>query len=235
MLCPHCNSPRHNLCAAGFRLEVDLTTLTDACSDFSAAHLNQSKLHLLGPQAPFSDSTLVVLPVFSDTGLGSYGAKLTADRLTALLKNHKLDIPSFQGEYGQTHLVVMAPDANPHGVRMNVLFIGIGPQYEGGYKSVCALVGTALESAVSGNYEHVVLALSDFDSTIVSGRQIGAFSRCRVAQAIVENQIDCVLKRITLIAQSEQITSLCQGIDISGPLCAACDHPFAGAIVLPRT
>jgi hypothetical protein len=202
--------------------------------DFSAAHLNQTKVHLLGPQAPFSNSTLVVLPVFSDIGLGSYGAKLAADRLTAVLKNHKLAIKSFQAEYGQTHLVVMAPDANPHGVRMNVLFIGMGPQYEGAYKSVCALVGTALESAVSGNYEHVVLALSDFSGDVVTGRQIGAFSRCRVAQAIVENQVDCVLKRITLVAQNEQIATLCQGIDISGPLCASCDHPHAGTITLPR-
>ncbi|MBS1994642.1 MAG: hypothetical protein JSS83_29220 [Cyanobacteria bacterium SZAS LIN-3] len=244
MICPHCSSPRHNLCAAGFRLEVDMTTLADACSDFSAAHLHESKAHLLGTPAPaaetepanvpFSSSTLVVLPAFEDTGLGTYGSQLAAARIPAVLKDGKLEIGAFHGQYGQTHLVVMASDDNPAGERMNVLFIGLGKRAECAEKSVCGLVGTALESAVSGLYEHVVIAMSDFTGATVNGRQIGAVSRCRLAQSIIEDQSDRVLQRMTLIVQAEQVPALCQGIDITGPLCSSCDHPHAGMMILPR-
>ena len=121
MLCPHCSSPRHNLCAPGFRLEVDMIKLADATGDFSAASMDCQHRHLLGlenppetlPSAeqgkptPVSAKTnvLIALPVFTDCGLGSYGRALLANRAPQMLQGNKIDLPGFDGSYGQIHLI----------------------------------------------------------------------------------------------------------------------------------
>src|SRR3990167_6681252 len=161
MLCPHCSSPHHNLCAAGFSVEVDMTTLPQALSDFSTSSLSHSKSQLLGSTttkpvcSDAKPSILVVLPVFSDTGLGTYGSALLAARAPEVLKDGQLSIADFQGASAQTHLIdlLAAPDkkataaSDDHTTEttVHVLLVGLGNRSSVETKVMCAVVGSALD------------------------------------------------------------------------------------------
>ncbi|MFA7340087.1 MAG: hypothetical protein WC028_25130 [Candidatus Obscuribacterales bacterium] len=251
MLCPHCSSPHHNLCAAGFRVEVDMTTLPQALSDFSTSALDHSKSHLLGSQSESNNSSdakpsiLVVLPVFSDTGLGTYGSALLAARAPEVLKDGKLTIPDFQGSSAQTHLIDLlgtpakeataASDDQTREPTVHVLLVGLGNRSSVETKVMCAVVGSALDGAVSGLHNHLVIAVSDFSSAPNSGQQIAALTRCRLTVALVEEQAALVLSRLTLIVESEQVPAICRGVAIAGPLCSSCSHPRTAIINLSRS
>lgn len=250
MLCPHCSSPHHNLCAAGFRVEVDMTTLPQALSDFSTPALDQSKSHLLGSHSVTDNSSdakpsiLVVLPVFADTGLGTYGSALLAARAQEVLKDGKLSIPDFQGASAQTHLIdlpaspsvdVQTGADQTSEPTVHVLLVGLGDRSTVETKGMCALVGTALDGAVIGLHNHLVIAVSDFNTAPTSGQQIAALTRCRLTVALVEEQAALVLSRLTLIVESDQVSSICRGIDIAGPLCGSCSHPRTAVINISRS
>lgn len=250
MLCPHCSSPHHNLCAAGFRVEVDMTTLPQALSDFSTPALNQSKSHLLGSHSVTDNSSdakpsiLVVLPVFADTGLGTYGSALLAARAPEVLKDGKLSIPDFQGASAQTHLIdlpaspsvdVQTSDNQTSEPSVHILLVGLGDRSAIETKGMCGLVGSALDGAVSGLHNHLVIAVSDFNSAPNSGQQIAALTRCRLTVALLEEQAALVLSHLTLIVESEQVPAICRGVDIAGPLCSSCSHPRTAVINLSRS
>jgi hypothetical protein len=243
MLCPHCSSSHHNLCAAGFRVEVDMTTLPQALSDFSTPALDQGKAHLLGstPVETGTHSILVVLPVFSDTGLGSYGSALLAARAPELLKDGKLNIADFEGASAQTHLIDLPPspsasngsDTSVNEPTAHVLLVGLGSRSASETKGLCAVVGSALDGAVSGLHNHLVIAVSDYNSDPSSGQQIAALTRCRLAVALVEEKAALVLSRLTLVVESEQVPAICRGVEIAGPLCSSCSHPRTAIVNLP--
>jgi hypothetical protein len=227
-----------------------MTTLGDAMCDFSAASLKATHSHLLGcnsqpctrnttggnnlPEASTNSSLLVVLPVFSDTDLGAYGAALLASRAPQMLLNGKLDIAGFHGSWGQIHLLDLSSDPEPSARRMNVLFVGQGNRSDSNNKGFCGLVGSALDSGLRGHYDHIVIATSDFTGAPINGQLIGAVARCRLAVTIVEDQADLIVRRMTLIVHPEQLSPLCRGIEIAGPLCSNCDHPRAGTLKIPR-
>ncbi len=256
MLCPHCSSPHHNLCAAGFRVEVDMTTLPQALSDFSTPALDQSKSHLLGSHSVTDNSSdakpsiLVVLPVFADTGLGTYGSALLAARAPEVLKDGKLSIPDFQGASAQTHLIDLPAspsvddqtnDAKTSAAQdaieptLHILLVGLGDRTTIETKGMCGLVGSALDGAVSGLHNHLVIAASDFNSAPNIGQQIAALTRCRLTVALLEEQAALVLSHLTLIVESEQVPAICRGVDIAGPLCGSCSHPRTAIINISRS
>ena len=245
MLCPHCSSPHHNLCAAGFSVEVDMTTLPQALSDFSTSSLSHSKSQLLGSTttkpvcSDAKPSILVVLPVFSDTGLGTYGSALLAARAPEVLKDGQLSIADFQGASAQTHLIdlLSTPSIDNQTIEttVHVLLVGLGNRSAVETKVMCAVVGSALDGAVSGLHNHLVIAVSDFSSAPNSGQQIAALTRCRLTVALVEEQAALVLSRLTLIVESEQVPAICRGVDIAGPLCSSCSHPRTAMINLSRS
>lgn len=256
MLCPHCSSPHHNLCAAGFRVEVDMTTLPQALSDFSTPALDQSKSNLLGSHSESNSSNdaqpsiLVVLPVFADTGLGTYGSALLAARAPEALKDGKLSIPDFQGASAQTHLIDLPAsrssadqpnDAKTSAAQdaieptVHILLVGLGDRSAIETKGMCGLVGSALDGAVSGLHNHLVIAVSDFNSAPGTGQQIAALTRCRLTVALLEEQAALVLSHLTLIVESEQVPAICRGVAIAGPLCGSCSHPRTAIINLSRS
>lgn len=257
MICPHCCSPRHFLCAAGFRVSVNISTMAgdaDECIQ-TLAHSAKQR-HLLGPttkaapaapaapqqtesgatagetsseptsilaqaEALTLGSTLVVLPVFSDTGLGSFGLALIQTQAPQLLDNGSLTIAP---ETGKTALVQLySPDA-PLG---NILLIGLGTESLCQRTGLCGLVGSAIDQAVAGGYTHLVVALADFSETHLDGRQIGAVARCRLSVAVVEDEVDRTLNEMTLVVKPQQVETICQGIEVPGMLCASCSHPQA--------
>lgn len=260
MLCPHCSSPRHVLCTEGFRYKAAvnvnfaivaadtdaLTTLAGLTADTTTA------TNLLGPGPHVSEkcargilhpvrndeSLLVVLPVFQDSGLAPFGKALltatqperlvqTTSGLTALDEHGK----SFSGSYGCT-MSLSLPEQN--GQRSTALLIGLGNRSDCSKKGLCALLGTSIDSALSGLYNHLVIALADFTETAVLGREIGSVSRCRLSLAIVEDNAQLVLTEMSLLVKQEQVAALCQGIDVAAPLCINCNHPRSGTIKLVR-
>lgn len=243
MLCPHCSSPRHILCAAGFRVNVNFTTFTgNADAHLTAVADSKIQQHLIGPDAPAHTPShiqggtikqdkrdvgiLVALPAFSDTGLGEFGLSLFTARAPRRLKDGKLDT---HFDFGQTEFVEL-PAVD--GRRVNVLLVGLGELSECNKKGLCGLVGTAVDSAVSGLYSHLVIAASDLTGAHLYGQQLGAVARCRLSITVVEDDTDTVLSEMTIVVKEEQVAALCEGIDIPAPICASCNHPRAGIIKL---
>ncbi len=256
MLCPHCSSPRHILCDEGFRVNVNFSTFgsaDDAMKSIKAIAASVGETHLLGPQpdsqkAPVvtgsmakvkrDESVLLVLPSFQDTGLGVYGRGVLTALSPANLSEvkdgvvkPKFDDQVFDGAFASTHALTLAPI---DGQRLSVLVIGLGKRDDCSKKGLCGLIGTAVDSAVSGLYSLLVVAISDFTGAPIYGQQLGAVSRCRLSIAVVEDAADLVLSEMTLVVNVDQVAGLCQGIDIAGPLCSHCNHPRAGTIKLGR-
>lgn len=245
MLCPHCSSSRHILCAAGFRVNVNFATFTENADEHLKAVAGEViQHHLIGPdstqQTPSHTQggnlkqdkrdvgVLVALPVFQDSGLGAYGLGLLKARAPQRLKDGKLDT-SFA--FGQTEFIELPAQG---GRRINVLLVGLGALSDCDKKGLCGLVGTAVDSAVSGLYSHLVIALGDLTGARLYGQQLGAVTRCRLSITMVEDDSDAVLSEMTLVVRQEQVDALCQGIDIPAPICASCNHPRAGVIKLER-
>lgn len=258
MLCPHCNSPRHMLCAEGFRHKVAVNVNfaifgadTGASKLLTALACGESN-NLLGPGRTDAhvgaggvikpvrkdESILVVLPVYADLGLAEFGKAL----LRSLLPNSLVETAggvtargadglAFPGTFGSTMSVAL-PEQN--GQRTTALLIGLGSHSDCGRKGLCGLLGTSLDSALSGLYSHLVIALSDFTDTAVHGREIGSVSRCRLSLAIVEDDAQLVLSEMSLLVKPNQVAALCEGIDVAGPLCSHCNHPRTGTIKLKR-
>lgn len=257
MLCPHCSSARHILCAEGFRVNVNFSTFgstDDALTSIKAIAASCGQTHLLGPEpdskrAPVvieasmakvkrDESVLLVLPSFQDTGLGVYGRDVLGALSPANLSEEVAGVVKprfgdqiFDGEFASTQVLNLAP---LDGQRLSVLVIGLGKRDDCTKKGLCGLIGTAVDSAVSGLYSHLVVAISDFTGAPIYGQQLGAVSRCRLSIAVVEDAADLVLSEMTLVVNVDQVAGLCQGIDIAGPLCSHCNHPRAGTIKLAR-
>ncbi|MBX9941005.1 MAG: hypothetical protein K2Y32_17215 [Candidatus Obscuribacterales bacterium] len=258
MLCPHCNSPRHMLCADGFRhkvaVNVDFSIVgadADAASVLSALARGESN-NLLGPGTSESnvgvsglikpvrkdESLLVVLPVYADIGLADFGRALFRTFLPASLVDTASGVTVrgadglvFPGTFGSTMSIAL-PEQN--GQRTTALLIGLGSRSDCERKGLCGLVGTSLDSALSGLYSHLVIDLADFTDTAVHGREIGSVSRCRLSLAILEDDAQLVLSEMSLLVKPNQVSALCEGIDVAGPLCSHCNHPRTGTIKLKR-
>lgn len=242
MLCPYCSSPRHTLCAAGFNIDVVLSTFDSGanaaeslCSLASAA----AQTHLLGNQTSGSSdqaeqSVLVVLPVFTNTGLGAFGRSLCQAFLPQCYRPEPvatlhIDGCDFIAHPGQVQFVQLPV---PNARRVHLLLVGMGTNIETFRKNICGLIGTAIDSAVSGQYSQLVVALSDLTGAQLIGQQIAATVRCRLSTAIVEDHVDKVLAQLTLVANCDQVDGICHGIDIQGPLCSNCTHPRAASVRL---
>lgn len=260
MLCPHCSSPRHLLCAEGFRHKVAVNvnfTVIGADSQPAAilsglTAIAPKTTNLLGPgphiakesahgtlAAIHSDeSLLIVLPLFEDSGLADFGQALLQtykpELLTATAGGRTIldgNGQAFSGHYATTMSVSLPAQ---DGQRTTALIIGLGKRQDCAKKGLCALLGTAIDSALSGLYNHLVVALADFNETAVQGREIGSVSRCRLSLAIVEDNAQLVLNEMTLLVKQDQVSALCQGIDVAAPLCTSCSHPHSGFIKLVR-
>jgi len=234
MICPHCSSPRHNLCAPGFQLEVEMTTLSDALNGLCSNFFQTRHSHLLGTEtdcssvAAGSGKVLVVVPVFEDTGLGDYAMALLGARAPQLLQGRKPGLIHFQGSYGQVHLLDFSCENDSESANLSVLFVGQGEKAGADKMHFCGLVGTGLDNSLTGHYSQLVIDIADFTDGAVDGRLIGAVARCRLATSIVEEKAEQTLRRMTLIAHDNQVEGLCHGISIAGPLCSSCSHPHAG-------
>jgi len=231
-----------------------MTTVGDALADFSGASLKTTHSHLLGApgdahsgdQLIQSESTaktniLIVLPVFTDSGLGVYGKALLAARAPELLVAGQLNITDSTGAMGQIHLFDLSSSSSSSSSsqisdawRMNVLVIGQGKSDDVRDKGFCGFVGSALDSGLRGRYDHIVIAVADFTGGPVNGQMIGAVARCRLAFSIIEDHSELVVRRMTLIVHPDQLASLCRGIEIAGPLCSSCSHPSGGRLNLIR-
>ena len=270
MICPFCCSPRHFLCAAGFRISVNLKTYDPGQpgDDRKQSLTELPKRHLLGPEnkpqeaaptietanvdciagsTPVGSATtestasssittvstlaeaetyllahsLVVLPVFSDCGAGEFGQALLAARAPQLFHDGKLNC---QSEFGQSTLVVTSDSGKPE----HILLIGLGSRANCSRSALCGLVGSAIDKAVFGGYNHLVVALADFSGASIDGRQLGAVARCRLSVAVVEEHIDRKLEELTLVVRTDQVEAICSGIEVPGLLCSSCSHPLAG-------
>ena len=242
MLCPYCSSPRHTLCAAGFNVDVQLSTFdagANAAESLCGLAAASAQTHLLGNQttntnAHTDESVLVVLPVFTNTGLGAFGRSICQAFLPPCYPSEPVatlpvDGRDFIAHPGQVQFVQLPV---PNARRVNVLLVGMGTNIETFRKNICGLIGTAIDSAVSGQYAQLVVALSDLTGAQLPGQQIAATVRCRLSTAIVEDKVDKVLRQLTLVANSDQVDGICHGIDIQGPLCSNCTHPRAASVRL---
>lgn len=242
MLCPYCSSPRHNLCAAGFNVDVQLSTFdagANAAESLCSLAAASAQTHLLGnhttnTDAQTDESVLVVLPVFTNTGLGEFGRSICQSFLPHCYRSEPVatvhvDGGDFIAHPGQVQFVQLPV---PNARRVNLLLVGMGSNIETFRKNVCGLIGTAIDSAVSGQYAQLVVALSDLTGAQLAGQQIAATVRCRLSTAIVEDNVDKVLRQLTLVANSDQVDGICHGIDIQGPLCSNCTHPRAASVRL---
>jgi len=145
-----------------------------------------------------------------------------------VLLGRKLDLPHFQGGYGQVHLLDFSCENDSQSANLGVLLVGQGEKAGADKMHFCGLVGTGLDTCLTGKYSQIVIAIADFTDTAVDGRLIGAVARCRLATSIVEEKVALTLRRMTLISHDNQVAELCHGIAVSGPLCAGCSHPHAG-------
>lgn len=242
MLCPYCSSPRHTLCAAGFNVDVQLSTFdagANAAESLCSLAAASAQTHLLGNHTTNTDahneeSVLVVLPVFTNTGLGAFGRSLCQAFLPQCYRPEPVatlhvDGGDFIAHPGQVQFVQLPV---PNARRVNLLLVGMGSNIETFRKNICGLIGTAIDSAVSGQYAQLVVALSDLTGAQLAGQQIAATVRCRLSTAIVEDNVDKVLRQLTLVANSDQVDDICHGIDIQGPLCSNCTHPRAASVRL---
>ncbi len=243
MLCPYCSSPRHTLCAAGFNIDVQLSTFdagANAAESLCSLAGASTQTHLLGNQTTNTDahtdeSVLVVLPVFTNTGLGAFGRSICQAFLPQSYRAEPVatvhvDGADFIAHPGQVQFVQLPVQNNR---RVNILLVGMGTNVETFRKNICGLIGTAIDSAVSGQYAQLVVALSDLTGAQLAGQQIAATARCRLSMAIVEDHVDKVLRQLTLVANSDQTDAICHGIDVQGPLCSNCTHPRAASVRLP--
>lgn len=242
MLCTYCSSPRHTLCAAGFNVLVQLSKFdagSNAAESLCSLAGKSAQTDLLGNQTTYSnthtdESLLVVLPVFTNTGLGSFGRSIVQAFLPQYYRPEPVatlhvDGGDFIAHPGQVQFVQL-PVQNAR--RVNILLVGMGSNIDTFRKNICGLIGTAIDSAVSGQYAQLVVALSDLTGTQMMGQQIAATVRCRLSTAIVEDHVDKVLRQLTLVAHSDQVDGICHGIDIQGPLCSNCTHPRAASVHL---
>lgn len=242
MNCAHCGSPKHNLCEAGFKIEVEMVSFS-ADSDAAKPRYHEAQ-HLLGPviNLPSSvsckegasgcqngDCAVVVVPCFSDAPLGAYGLSLLTAFAPELLKDGALNVENFHGHIGETKRVecvdkICCQSHNRH--RVTALLVGLGEKAICTREALCGMVGSGIDLSIKGSFGRLVVPLVDMaPATSLTGQELAAVSRCRLAVATVEEHAERTLSKMTLMAAPEQMDALCWGIEIPGPFCRFCNHP----------